>query len=561
MSARVGNGLWHIFVQHRGRLALAAALVLLTMLAGVGLLGLSGGFLVATALAGPAGLAAGFNFFAPSAGVRALTLVRIASRYGEKLVGHDATLRVARDLRVWFFRRALPLAPARLGANRIGDLLARLMSDIAEVDGLVVRALAPLLALAGTGLAGIAVAAWIHPPAGWLLLALAVAIGVLVPWQVAWGARRREANRARERMALRTLAFEGLEGAADLAAIEATADWIGRVEQAADAVGSGDRRQRRRLIGGQLLHAGCGAAGLLGMLWLALDAAARGVLAPGWAAALVFLTLALLEIWAGAGLAWQALLSGRVAARRLDEIVDAPPTVRDPVEAQAVPARAELRFERVVFAWPGSERAVLDGLDLRLGPGERIAISGDSGGGKSTLSALLLRLWDPQQGRLSYGGVALTEFAQADWHRHIAWLPQNAPVFVGSVAENLRIGAPQADDAALWAVLAQVRLEQWARSREGLATWVGENGATLSAGQARRLAVARALLRQAPLLVLDEPTEGLDVDTADALLLDVAAALGERSLLLISHGSLPAGVVHRHYRLQEGRLRDAATPL
>ncbi|MDG2526466.1 thiol reductant ABC exporter subunit CydC [Stenotrophomonas sp. HITSZ_GD] len=552
MSARHPDGLWAIFARHRARLLLCALLVWLTMLAGVGLLSLSGGFLVATALA--AALAADFNFFSPSAGVRGLTMLRIASRYAEKLVGHDATLRIARDLRVWFFRRALPLAPARLGARRIGELMTRLMSDIAEVDGLVVRALAPLAALVGIGVAGIAAAALIYLPAAVLLAVLALAIGLLVPWQVARGAREREAARAAQRMALRTLAFEGLEGAADLAAVEATAAWIQRVDAAADAVTEGDQRRRGRLVVGQAWHGVCAAAGLAGMLWLTLGAAARGVLAPEMAAALVFMTLALLEVWAGAGLAWQALFAGRVAAQRLDEIVDAPPSVADPGAPRAVPAHGALCFDQVVFAWPGAQRPVLDGVDLVLQPGERIAIGGDSGSGKSTLSSLLLRLWDPQAGEVRYGGIAVREFAQADWHRQVAWMPQNAPVFAGSVAENLRLGAPGADDAALWAVLGQVRLADWAHAREGLATWVGENGATLSAGQARRLALARALLRDAPLLVLDEPTDGLDVDTADALLVDLAAALEGRSLLMITHGTVPDGVVHAVYRLRDGRL-------
>jgi len=560
MSDYAKDGLRGIFARHRGRLLLSALLVWVTMLAGVGLLGVSGGFLTGAALAGAAGLAAVFNFFVPSAGIRALTLVRIASRYGEKLVGHDATLRVARDLRVWFFRRALPLAPARLGGHRVGSLLARLMSDIAEVDGLVVRALAPLAALTGVGVAGIAAAAWILPAAGVLLAALAVAIGVLVPWQVARGARRREGQRALRREQLRALAFEGLEGAADLASLEAVPDWIARVDAAADALAASDRRQRRHLVAGQMLHAACGGAGLVAMLHLALQAAAQGLISPMWAASLCFLTLAVLEVWSAAGLAWQSLQSGRVAAQRLEAIVDASPGTNDAIAPQSVPAQGELHFEQVHFAWPDDPRPILQRLDLRLSPGERIAIGGDSGSGKTTLSALLLRLWDPVQGQLSYGGIDVREFAQADWHRHIAWLPQQAPVFAGSVRENLAIGDPDADEAAMWQVLAQVRLDDWARAQDGLATWVGENGATLSAGQARRLALARALLRDAPLMVLDEPTEGLDVDTAHALLQDLAQALGSRSLLMITHDVPPPGVVHTHYRLQDGRLQPWAEP-
>lgn len=544
-----------VFRRHRGRLLLSALLVLATMLAGIGLLGLSGGFLAAAALAGMAGGVAGFNFFSPSAGIRALTFARILSRYGEKLIGHDATLRIARDLRVWFFRRALPLAPGRLPARRIGELMARLMSDIGEIDGLSVRALAPLAGLLGTGVAGVAAAASIHGPAALLIAAIGLAIGVLVPWQVARDGQERERARAAQRTALRTAAFEGLEGAADLRAMQAEPDWIARVERAAGQLARGDRRLRRRLVAGSALHLACGGAGLLAMLYLALSAAERGLIAPEMAAALVFLMLALLDVWAGAGLAWQALQSGRVAARRLQAIVQPPAGVADPARPIAPPARGEIRFEKVRFAWPGSRRVLLDGLDLCVMPGERIAISGDSGCGKTTLSALLLRLWDPFEGRVSYGGVDLRAMVQAEWHRRIAWLPQNAPVFAGSLRENLAIGDPQADEAAMWRVLEQVRLREWAQRQGGLDTWVGENGTTMSAGQARRLALARALLREAPVLLLDEPTEGLDVDTAHAMLLDLVQALGERTLVMISHDELPEGVVHRRYRMQDGALR------
>ncbi|MCC8470958.1 thiol reductant ABC exporter subunit CydC [Xanthomonas phaseoli] len=554
MSRAQPERLRDVFGLHAWRLLLSAGLVLVTMLAGVGLLGLSGSFLTAAALAGVAGMGAGFNFFSPSAGIRALTFARIVSRYGEKLIGHDATLRIARDLRVWFFRRALPLAPGRLSATRTGDLLARLMSDIGEVDGLSVRALAPLAALLGIWLGGVVAAALIYLPAACVLLVLGVLIGGLVPWQVARGGSQREQLRAQQRTDLRTQAFEGLEGAADLAAIDAQGAWLQRSEAAAAAVTGGDRIQRRRLITGNLLHALCGGLGLAGMLWLALGAAERGLIGAERAAGLVFLTMALLEVWAGAGLALQALQSARVAAGRLQAIVDQAPSVSDPARAIDAPRTGTLQLQQVSFAWPGSVRPVLHALDLTLAPGERIAISGDSGSGKSTLSALLLRLWDPQAGQLRYAGIDLRHVAQAQWHQRIAWLPQNAPVFAGSVRDNLLIGDPAADDAALWRVLEQVRLRAWASANNGLDTWVGENGATLSAGQARRLALARALLRGAPILLLDEPTDGLDVDTADALLLDLAAALGERSLVMITHDALPPGVVQRHYRMREGKL-------
>lgn len=545
-----------VFARHRWRLLLAVVLLLTTMLAGVGLLGLSGGFLTGSALAGALGMGATFNFFSPSAGIRGLTMARIVSRYFEKLVGHDVTLRIARDLRVWFFRRALPLAPARLGGSRTGELLARLVSDIGEVDGVMVRATGPLLALVGIALASLVAAALIYWPAAVLLAVVAVVIGIGVPVLAVRHGGRGEVERAQARASLRTLAYEGLEGVADLTALQAQDDWIARVDAAAQQVAARDRRRRRRLIAGNVLHSVCAGAGLLAMLWLALQAFQRGQVTAPLAAGLVFLTVALLEVAAGSSLAWQSRQSARVAGERLRQIVDQSPAVADPAQPQPVPEQpGDVRFSQVVFHWPGEPRQLLGGVDLRLRPGERIAIRGDSGCGKTTLSALLLRLWDPQHGSVSYGGVDLRRFAQADWHRTLAWLPQGAPVFAGTISDNLRLGNPQADAAALWAVLEQVRLSAWAQQQGGLSAWVGENGATMSAGQARRLALARALLRDAPLMVLDEPTDGLDVDTAHALLIDLAAALGSRSLLMITHDPLPAGVVHREYRLQHGQLQ------
>jgi ATP-binding cassette subfamily C protein CydC len=550
------DSLRSVFTRHRGRLLLTVLLLWTTMLAGTALLGLSGGFLTAAALAGAAGLGSGFNFFSPSAGIRGLTMARIASRYFEKLVGHDVTLRIARDLRVWFFRRALPLAPARLAGVRTGELLARLMSDIGEVDGLLVRAIGPLLALGGISLVSVVSAALIYPPAALLLGVLALLIGGGVPWFTVRGAGEQERDRALHRAQLRAQSFEGLEGAADLTALQAREHWNLRVLVAAKQLKSRDRRRRWRLIGGNALHGLCAAVGLVAMLWLALHAVETGAIDAALAAGLVFLTVALLELWAGIGLAWQSWLSGRVAAGRLEQIVAQAPGVAEPLDPVAMPAEAAtVSFEHVVFRWPDQARVLLHGVQLQLHPGERIAIGGDSGSGKTTLSSLLLRLWDPEAGYVRYGGIDIRQFRQADWHRQIAWLPQNAPVFAGSIADNLRLGDPQASDARLWQVLADVRLQGWAEQLGGLQAWVGENGATMSAGQARRLALARAFLRESPILLLDEPTEGLDVDTAHALLHDMVAALGHRSLVMITHDELPEGIVHRRYRLHAGQLR------
>ena len=544
---------------HRRLATLAVVLLLLTLLAGTALLAVSGHFLTAAALAGTGAL--GFNFFGPSAGIRALTFVRILSRYAEKLVGHDATLRIARDLRVWFFQLALPRAPLGLGHHRVGELVTRLLADIDAVDGRLVRAVGPLLAVLALCALAVGITASILPAAGGVLLVVLLLLGVAAPW---WSVRRAAAledARADARMRLRAGVQEGIEGQVDLAAMEATSAWLQALDARGRDVAHWDGLRRRRLADATLLQALVAACALPGMLWLLLSAVDAGRLDAALAGALFFMTVAVLETCSAIAPAWQAWHAAAIAARRLEDVVEAQGThVGAGIHRAA--AQGALMLHDVTFAWPGTSRCVLDHAMLRIEPGEHVLIAGDSGAGKSSLVALVLGLCEPQNGEVSFGGIDLRTLTSADWHARIAWLPQDAPVFSGSVRENLRLGDPHADDARLWSVLAQVQLDTHVRGLiDGLDAWVGENGATLSAGQARRLALARALLRDAPLLLLDEPTEGLDQDTADALMRDFADAAHGRSALIISHAVLPDGVADARYRLQDGKLLREAGPL
>ena len=554
MSARRDDGmteLSEVLARHRRRIALTVGLLLLTLLAGTALLGLSGHFLTAAALAGSTAL--GFNFFGPSAGIRALTFVRILSRYGEKLLGHDATLRIARDLRAWFFARALPLAPLGLGRFRVGELMARLMADIDAVDGLLVRAIGPLLAVLSLCLLATTVALIALPLAGVVLLVALTLIAALAPWLAARSVAALEENRAHAHTRLRAAVQEGIEGQQDLAAMDATAAWLDALDTRSREVARWEERRKQRLALATLAHALVTALALPAMLWVLLSAVHAGQLGAAAAGGLFFMTVAVLEACAALAPAWQAWRAATVATQRLQQVVDRPATGDDAIGTRSPAAVGALDLREVVFAWPGTTRRVLDGASLHVAPGEHVLVAGDSGEGKSSLLALVLGLQVPQQGHVSFAGDDLRTLEPAQWHARIAWLPQDAPVFSGTVRENLQLGDPGADDARLWRALAQVDLD--ARFREtGLDTWVGENGATLSAGQARRLALARALLRDAPLLLLDEPTEGLDQDTADALMRDLAVAAEGRSVLVISHAALPDGVVDTRYRLRDGKL-------
>jgi len=549
------EGLRGVLAIHAATLAGTVALLLATLLAGIGLLGVSAGFLTGAALT--FGVAAGFNFFLPSAGIRALTLARILSRYGEKVVGHRATLGIARDLRVWLFARMLALSGGQLSRLRTGDLIARLLGDVDAVDGLLVRALGPLLAL---GLAGLAVAVFallLDPVLGACIALASLAGALAVAWRVAHGQQHEAAALARERGRLRARLHELFEGAADLAALGATARWLQSLPEEGDALARRERLHRLRLADATALHGAVSAIAWTILLWLACAAVAGGRVGAAQAAGLAFAALALSEAWAGAALAWQALQAARASARRIEVLAGQAPAVADPPHPRALAGSGPLTFDAVGFAWPGGRR-LLDRVRLQLAPGERVAIRGDSGSGKSSLAALALRAVDPLDGAVRWAGVDLREAAQEDWHGRVAWLPQAAPVFAGTLAQNLRMGAADASDARLHEVLACVRLAGWAHAAGGLQAWIGEGGATVSAGQARRIALARALLREAALLVLDEPTEGLDQDTADAVMRGVARWCEGRSVLVLTHAALPPGTVHRELLLRAGRLEPRA---
>lgn len=543
----------NVAVTHRRGIVLTLALMTLTALAGTALLGLAGHFLTAASLAGIGAL--GFNLFGPSAGIRGLTFIRILSRYFEKLVGHDVTLRIGVDLRSAFFHRALPLAPLQLGQLRTGELLGQLVGDIERVEGGLVRALGPLVAIAALMLVACTVMACVLPLAGGVLLLACVLLAFGLPWWAARGAQAQETARAQARAALRADVLDGFDGATDLAALHATEAWIARIADRSARFEQLERQRKRVLALGTLGHGVVSATTLVVILGLLLQATMHAALSAPAAAGLFFMTVALLEASAGAALAWREHHAARIAAQRLEATVAPLPAVRDAETTEALPASGTVELDHVHFQWPGSARAVLQGVSLRIAPGTRVAIGGDSGAGKSSLLALLLRLNDPTAGAVRYAGHDLRHVAQADWHRQIAWLPQEAPVFAGSVRDNLLLGAAPIDDARLWQVLAQVRLDALVQDLPGqLDAWIGEHGRTLSAGQARRLALARALLRDAPLLLLDEPTEGLDVDTAQALLADLVNASAGRTVIVITHDVLPAGWADAQYRLIDGRL-------
>ncbi len=535
-----------------GWMLLGLLLALLTLFANVTLMAVSGWFIAAMALAGAAGIS--MNYFSPAAIIRAMAILRTAGRYGERLVTHEATLRLIAELRLWFYRHLVPLVPGRLDGYRSGDLFSRVLADISRLEDFYLRVLLPVVVALVGSLVISRVAAAHDPMLGWILLVLMGCAGLLLPLAVGRLSREPARQSVEQAAELRGHVIDAVQGMAELTVHSALAQQAGRVARSSrqwiDA-------QRRLAAIHALSEAGLLLFAHLALwlvLWTAIPLMRRGDIDPPRLAMLALLSLAAFEAVMPMPQAIRLLASVRVAARRLFEIVDQPPAVEEPEQGAAAPARFLLEVQGLGFAWDEGEE-VIRGLDLCLSPGRRVALLGPSGAGKSSLIPLLLGFRRPDRGRLLLGGQPIEKYRGEDLREWIAVAPQQVHLFNASIAENLRLAAPQASDAELMDVCRRLRLDGFlADQPDGLDTWVGETGLRLSGGQARRLAVARALLRKPRLLVLDEPGEGLDSLTEQAMLHDLLDGLGDCGLLLLTHHHAGLEAMDEILVLEQGRV-------
>jgi ATP-binding cassette subfamily C protein CydC len=515
-------------------MALGVLLSLLTVLANVTLMAVSGWFITSMALAGAAQIS--MNYFTPAAIIRGSAILRTGGRYSERLVTHEATLQLLSRLRSWFYERLEPLAPAALQGQDSGDLLSRIGADIDTLNNFYLRLLVPAVTtLLATVMFTAFLATYDLRLAAVLLVTLVVA-GVAVPLVV----HRLGRQPGRDKISLlaqqRGMLVDSTQGLGELLLYDAAPAYRRRIAdnshklaraQASLSSTSGVSRAAPFLFAN---------LAMLGMLCLAIPMVTQGLVDKADLAMLALFTLAAFEVVLPLPIALQAYGETSAAAERLFDIIDREPAVKSPAAPAPVPDRFDIRMKGVTFAYPGARTPVIRDLDLVIPHGGRLTLRGASGAGKSTVVQLLLRFHDPQAGDIEIGGVPLPAWDIEQLRRQLAVASQHAHLFTGTMRHNLLVARPDATESELEDACRTAQIHDFIASLpDGYETWVGEAGTTLSGGQMRRLAIARALLKDSPVLILDEPTEGLDPTTAARLLAAIETATQGKTVLLISH--------------------------
>lgn len=491
---------------------------------------------------------------------RAFGLGRGVFRYLERLTAHDAALRVLAGMRVGAYRKLDRLAPAGLPAWRSGDLLGRLVADVDESQHLFLRGVVPFAVAGVVGAGSVAMVWWLLPAAGAVLLGALLVAGVLVPVGAARAARDREHRLAESRGALSASVADVLRGSGELLVNGAAAEHVARVRGHDAAQLAAARTSAARIGRGTALSTVAAGAAVLGSAIAGVAALRSGTLAGPVLAVVVLLPLAAFE--AVTGLAAAAVHVQRAArsAARVRAVMTTPDPVREPDAPAALPPGPyHVRVRGLRARWPGQRADAVCGVDLDLRPGRTVALVGPNGAGKSTLAAVLMRFLDPTAGTVLLSGVDITSLAGADVRRVVGIVAQDAYLFDSTVAANVRLAAPQATDAQVHAALRRAGLGDWvAALPRGADTLVGEDGVRVSGGERQRIALARALLADVPVLILDEPTANLDEPTADALMADLLAAGASRVTLLITHRAAELAGVAEVVTLGGDAVQDVA---
>lgn len=503
----------------------------------LGLMSLAGWFISASASAGliPSTVHL-FNHFVPGAGLRLLALLRTICRYGERVTNHDSTLRILEGLRVWFFSRLEPLGPAVLWSHGRGHLLNQIVSDIDAMDAFYPRIVSPSVVALMISVLTFVFLLFFHGEAAFYIFLILMVAACGTPFYAAMkGAGMAKETRA-EWANLRSRVVEGIHGLAELTVLGGLRSHREEVMRSQSALIETQRRLAFIRGGTNAFLQLLSMAGVLLLISVLSSAHHDTALTGPLLAGLVLGILAAFE--AIFPLPAAHLLLGRVreAGHQVMKVATLPPAVTFPISSVSEPRDFSVQFHEVTFLYKSQDPPALKNVTFHMAQGQRTAIVGESGAGKSSLAHLLVRFFDPQEGKVTLGGADIRSLSEKDLRRYVVVLSQQSHLFYTSIRENLLMACPEADEGQLHRALEWAKLAPLVKSLpQGLDTHVGEWGQLISAGQGRRLALARAILRDAPIWVLDEPTEGLDRQTERELVDSLLQLTRERTVLWITH--------------------------
>ena len=544
-------------------MALSVLLGVLTVGSGIGLMTLSA-YLISEAALHPSYLALLFAII----GVRFFGIVRGVFRYAERVVSHEVSFRLLTRLRVWFYRALEPLAPARLLTRTLarsreytsGDLLSRFVSDIETLQDFYARSLAPTLVAAAIGIIMWFVLGAYNIAFAVVLLTFFLLAGVGVPLVMYLLGHKLEERIILVRSDLKMALIDSVQGAADLLAYSSEGEHAARVRalnrQLTRLHGARTRVSGLREAAGSVLMNLC----VWTMLVVAIPLVRGGRLNGVYLAFLALAAVSSFEAVLPLSAAAQGLRGSLEAARRLFAVIDAPPIIRDPVRPSPVPSSFELEVSHLSFRYPGDAHSVLSDICFALPQGRCLALVGPSGAGKSTLANVLQRFWEYEEGSIRLGGHELRAYSQEDLHRLVSVVEQRPHLFNATIRDNLLLARPDASQDEVEEAARQACLHDFIQSLPlGYETLIGEQGLKLSGGERQRLAIARALLKSAPVLLLDEVTANLDPLTEREVLRTVRAVLPGRTTIIITHRLVGLEMADEILVLQAGRIKERGT--
>jgi len=538
--------------------ALSVLLSTLTIGSSIALIGTSA-WLISTAALHPSIAELGVSVV----GVRFFGISRGVFRYLERLVSHNVTFRLLARLRVWFYEKLEPLAPARLMEYKSGDLLARIIGDVETLENFYVRVISPSLTAIVIALGVSLLFASFYPLLALVLIGLFLTLGLVLPVLTHIVSRAPGQRLIAQRADIQSQLVDGIQGVADLLALGRGADRLNQISSIGEAYGSTQKRMAR--ISG--VHSGLSTFitnfGVWLVLLIVIPQVTTGNINGVMLGTFALMTLASFEAVTPLPLAAQMWNSSRAAAKRLFDVVDAEPVVSDQSSVtsdQLQITNYEIRITNLAFAYPSQNIPALQDITCAVPTGKSIAVVGPSGAGKSTLANLLLRFWDYEVGEIALGGESLKALNQVEVRERFALVSQNSYFFNTTIRENLRLARRSASAGEMEAAARAAQIHEFIVSLpKGYDTLIGEQGLRLSGGERQRLAIARALLKDAPILIFDEPTANLDPQTEKQVLETLFETMRGKTSLLISHRLVGLENVNEILVIDEGRIVERGT--